>query len=181
MTRYAVYDARNLLLAAWSIGAGYRSSAVAELPRGVAARAALDLVYALSNLSEVLWYRYAYPASAALTLQVNTEGWRRQEDRDAFAKVIPAVLHPQLPNAEGLIELASTPVEERAHQLGLLLHEICHPELTGDVAADVTTELNAVEQEECGDFSGRACQALALTRAEASPTQVATGWPHADG
>jgi hypothetical protein len=90
----------------------------------------------------------------------------------AFAKVLPALSKPNLPQ-NGTVLISYIPVEESAHRVGRALHGISSADLTDQVAAEVKVELEAVEQAELGDLSGRARQAVALTRADASPTQVA--------
>jgi hypothetical protein len=173
VTRYAVDQARRLLLASWSTGTGDTASVVAELPPGTDPAASLRLAAALSELSEVLWRCYTHPASATLTLEPNTEGWRRDLTRKAFAEVLPALAQPHLPEDDGSIILSYDPVEEGAHRAGRALHAIGSATLTRLVTADAEAELEAVEQAERGDLSGRARQAVVLTRADASPAQVA--------
>ena len=65
------------------------------------------------------------------------------------------------------------PVEDAAHRAGRALHQLGDPALTQQIVADVQDELAAVEHAERGDLSGRARQAVCLTRADASPLQVA--------
>jgi hypothetical protein len=65
------------------------------------------------------------------------------------------------------------PVEEAAHRIGRSLHEITTPDVTAAVIADVEAELAAVERAELGDLTGRAQQAVTLTREDVSPVQVA--------
>jgi hypothetical protein len=64
-------------------------------------------------------------------------------------------------------------VEESAHRVGRALHELGRTALTNQVTAELRAELRAVEQAELGDLSGRGQQAVVLTRADASPAQVA--------
>jgi hypothetical protein len=52
------------------------------------------------------------------------------------------------------------------------LHRLDIAAVTDAVAADVTDEIAALEQAERGDLSGRAAQATALDRVDASPVQV---------
>ncbi|MGA8456434.1 MAG: hypothetical protein WB800_13620, partial [Streptosporangiaceae bacterium] len=126
----------------------------------------------LSELSQALWHCYTHPASAAPSLAVNTDGWRREGDREAFAKVLQALAKPNLPH-NGTVLVSYTPVEENAHRVGRALHEIGNAALITQVTAEVQAELKAVEQAELGDLSGRGRQAVVLTRADASPAQVA--------
>ena len=67
--------------------------------------------------------------------------------------------------------MSYSPVEESAHQLAGA-HHLAAPQLTDAVAAEVGVELNAVIRAELGDLSGRAIQATALDRIDASPVQV---------
>ncbi len=127
----------------------------------------------LTHLSAALWRTYTHPASGAQDdLSPNTEGWRRVHDREAFAKVPVALRTPNLPESGGLLQ-SYVPVEEAAHRVGRILHEISSPAITDAAVADVEAEIIAVERAERGDFSGRAVQAVVLTRADASPVQVA--------
>jgi plasmid stabilization system protein ParE len=71
-----------------------------------------------------------------------------------------------------VLTVSYNPVEETAHQVGRALHSINNPGLTEQIVAEVQAELAAVEQAELGELSGRARQAVALTRAGASPAQV---------
>lgn len=172
VTRYAVDEERGLPLAFWSVGSGDAASVVAELPLAGDPAAALRLPGELSALSSALWRCYTHPASAAPSLEVNTSGWRREGNREAFATVLPALVEPNLPR-NGTILISYVPVEESAHRVGRALHEIGNSGLTERVTAEVKAELEAVEQAELGDLSGRARQAVVLTRVDASPAQVA--------
>lgn len=172
MTRYAIDEERRLLLASWSTGLGDTARVVAELPPATDRSAALQLADELSALSQALWRCYTHPASAASSLELNTTGWRREGDREAFKEVVPALAKPNLPQNGDLL-VSYIPVEEGAHRVGRVLHDISSTDLTGQVAAEVKAELEAVEQAELGDLSGRARQAVALTHADASPAQVA--------
>jgi hypothetical protein len=172
VTRYAFDGERGLLLASWSTGSGDAASVVAEIPSASDQGAALRLGELLTELSQALWRCYTHPASAAPSLDVNTAGWRSEGDREAFAKVLPALVKPNLPD-NGTMLVSYIPVEESAHRVGRALHEIGSTALTTQVAAEVRAELRAVEQAELGDLSGRGKQAVVLTRADASPAQVA--------
>jgi hypothetical protein len=173
VTRYAIDEERGLLLASWSTGTGDTAAVVAELPPRADKAAGLRLAAALSELSDVLWRCYTHPASATLTTEPNTEGWRRDLTRKAFTDVLPALAKPSLPDGDGSILMSYDPVEEGAHRTGRALHAIGGAGLTRLVTAEVGAELEAVERAERGDLSGRARQAVALTRADASPAQVA--------
>jgi hypothetical protein len=172
VTRYAFDRERGLLLASWSTGSGDAASVVAEITSVSDQNAALRLGYLLTELSQALWHCYTHPASAAPSLGANTAGWRREGERSAFGQVLPALAKPNLPN-NGTMDVSYVLVEEKAHRVGRALHEIGSSALTTQVIAEVRAELRAVEQAELGDLSGRAKQAVALTRADASPAQVA--------
>lgn len=171
MTRYAVDEYRNALIASWSVGTGALAVTVADLPPSGKGKQALIIAETVSDLSQALWHCYTHPASAAASVEPNTEGWRRQGSRDAFASVVAAVCTPNLPT-NGMLTVSYDPVEESAHRVGRALHAIGDDELTARIATDVQAELDAVEQAERGDLSGRARQAVVLTREDASPAQV---------
>lgn len=171
VTVYAFDENRQLLLRSWNTGSGCVSYAVAELPDFAQRGDVLRLVSALTSLSETIWRTYTHPAGAADSLEVNSEGWRRQGERDAFGTVIEALRDPNLPHG-GMLLQSYIRVEESAHRVGRALHDLGDAALTDQVAADVTDELAAVEQAERGDLSGRARQAVLLTRADASPLLV---------
>lgn len=171
MTVYAYNENRQLLLRSWDTGGGYVADDVAELPDSAQRDDVLRLVSALTSLSEAVWRTYTHPASAADSLEVNTEGWRRQGERDAFSTVIDALRKPNLPHGGSLVQ-SYVRVVESAHRVGRALHDLGNAVLTDQVVADVADELAAVEQAERGDLSGRARQAVLLTRADASPLLV---------
>jgi hypothetical protein len=146
---------------------------VVAIPAAVPDAEALALVNSLNDLSRVVWRTYTHPASAAGDDgEVNTEGWRREQYRAAFSGVGQALRQPNLPNGGGML-VSYNPVEECAHRVGRALHRVGNDGLAEAVAADVAAELQAVEAAECGDLSERARQAILLTRADASPVQVA--------
>jgi hypothetical protein len=168
VTRYAFDEERGILLASWSTGAGDVASVVAEVALPPELSATLRLADRLTGLSQALWRCYTHPASAAPSPDVNTAGWRRELNREAFESVLPALAKPNLPSS-GTMLISYNPVVESAHRLGRVLHEIGDADLTTRVTAEVQAELKSVEQAELGDLSGRASQAVALTRADASP------------
>jgi len=166
VTRYAFDRERRLLVASWSTGSGDTASVVAEIPSASDQNAVLRLGELMTELSQALWRCYTHPASAAPSFDVNTDGWRREGDREAFAKVLPAVTKPNLPD-NGTMLVSYVLVEESAHRVGRALHEIGSTALTAQVTAEIQAELRAVEQAELGDLSGRGKQAVVLTRADA--------------
>ncbi|KAB8183921.1 hypothetical protein FH608_048690 [Nonomuraea phyllanthi] len=172
MTRYAVDHRRKALIASWSTGSGDTAVDVADLPAGISSHDALNLAKALTQLSEICWRCYTHPASAADSHEPNSEGERRQEERDAFASVLTALTNPNLPSDSYMIQ-SYIQVEEAAHQVGRALHALNAAELTTRVTIDVGAELAAIEQAELGNLTERARQAVTLTREDASPLQVA--------
>lgn len=172
MTSYAVDQDNTTLLRIWTTGRGQRASVLGTFPDS-AAEQQLQLAATLTALSEALWRCYTHPASATDDQQVNGEGWRRRQTREAFTEVIASVKEPNLPDEDGSLIVSYDPVEERAHQVGRALHAINDGNLIEAVGADVAAEIQAVESAERGDLSGRALQAVVLSRADASPIQVA--------
>jgi hypothetical protein len=92
MTRYAVDEERAALVATWPTGYGDVAVTVARFPEGGTGAQRRALAAELSGLSEALWRCYTHPASAANSVEVNTEGWRRQETRNGFAEVVASIL-----------------------------------------------------------------------------------------
>ncbi|NRQ33935.1 hypothetical protein HII36_19070 [Nonomuraea sp. NN258] len=172
MTRYAVDQRRNTLIASWSTGSGDTAVDVADFPTWISSHDPLHLAKALTQLSEACWRCYTHPASAADSHKPNSEGSRRQEERDAFTNVLTALTSPNLPS-DGYMIQSFIRVEEAAHQVGRTLHTLNASGLTTAVALDVSAELAAIEQAELGNLSERSRQAVALTREDASPVQVA--------
>jgi len=168
MTRYAIDLSRRALLATWSTGLGDVAITVAALPDGASEQDTLHLAHTLTLLSGICWRCYTHPASA----EPNPAGELRQEERDAFATVVPALTSPNLP-VDGYLTQSGVLIEETAHRVGRALHVLRDPDLTALVASDVAADLAAIEQAELGNLSDRARQAVALSREDASPVQVA--------
>jgi hypothetical protein len=171
VTFYAYDVDRQALLAMWSTGRGNVVHTVTALPPATPEPAALDLAQALTDLSAVTWRTYTHPASAAASPDADSEDWPGDEEREAFDDVMDAIRKPNLP-VDGMLMQSYIAVEEAAHRVGRILSELGDAPLE-PIAADVAAELAAVEQAERGDLSGRAQQAVKLTRADASPLQVA--------
>jgi hypothetical protein len=167
---YAVEPAGRGLVAVWPAAVGHQASAVAVLPSTVSEVQAGALSAALTRLSEAVWDAYVRPASATGDEQ---ERSRREYEREQFSDVVTAVRKPSLPDESGMVIVSYSPVEESAHRLGRVLHEIADAALTDALVAEVQVELDAVTRAELGDLSGRAVQAVALDRLDASPVQVA--------
>jgi hypothetical protein len=110
MTRYAVDESRGELLTTWETGRGAVAIRVAPLAASVEPHQRLALAAELSGLSEQLWRCYTHPASAAGSLEVNTEGWRREQTRNEFASVTAHIRTPNLPDGTGLLMVSYDPV-----------------------------------------------------------------------
>ncbi|MEU1596662.1 hypothetical protein ABZ468_28380 [Streptomyces sp. NPDC005708] len=172
MTRYCVASDRHELIATWGTGEGDLASSIAALPVGVDTARLLSLAQALTQLSSAAWSTYTHPASAADSLEPNGEGWRREEERKGFSEVVDAITRPNLPSG-GSIVVSYSSLLESAHRVGRALHHLDDPQLAKAVAAEAAVELAAVESAELGNLSGRAQQAVLLSREDASPVQVA--------
>ncbi|WP_240522190.1 hypothetical protein [Amycolatopsis vastitatis] len=171
MTVFAYDEARGVLISTWDTGVGCVASTLADLPKSAERDAAIGLAFCLTGLSRQVWRTYTHPASAADSLEPNTEGWRRQGEREAFAEVVTSLRNPNLPHGDHIVQ-SYILVEEAAHRVGRALHVLADQALTDRVVAEVEDELAAVEQAERGDLTGRAKQAVLLTRADVSPVQV---------
>lgn len=91
MTDYAYDKSRQALVTTWNTGIGRVANTLATLSTDTPEDDALRVASALSSLSRQLWRCYTDPASSAASMEPNTEGWRRQGERDAFAGVIDAL------------------------------------------------------------------------------------------
>ncbi|MFC4010167.1 hypothetical protein ACFOY2_23270 [Nonomuraea purpurea] len=170
MTRYAVDQARNVLMANWGTGFGDIATDVAELPRSPDS---MRLATTLTDLSHACWRCYTHPASSVdQSGGASRIGMRRQRERDAFIVVADALIAPHLP-ANGSLTTCDTMVEDYAHRVGRALHDLGAPELTARISVDVDAELAAVERAERGDLTERAQQAVTLSREDASPLHTA--------
>lgn len=172
MTSYAVDVEGSTLIRTWPTGRGLRAAVVSVLPAEAGLERSLALAAGLTGLSAALWRCYTHPASAADSMEEGSEGWRRQQERDSFGVVVGNVLSPELPNEEAALVVSYDPVQEYAHRVGRALHAVGDLGLREAVRADVEAELEAVEMAERGDLTGRAVQAVVLSRAGASPVQV---------
>ncbi|MFG1696031.1 hypothetical protein [Nonomuraea sp. NPDC049309] len=163
MTRYAIDRAHTTLLAQWSTGVGDTAIVVAPLTRDQPRADTCRLAAALTRLSALCWRAYTHPAGCG-----DRHGADRRREREAFARVLPALiatrLPPDLPDG--------TEIERAAHDVARALQAIGASQLTTLVTTDVAAELAAVEQAERGDLSERARQAVELSREDASPLQI---------
>ncbi|MGW4807465.1 hypothetical protein [Kitasatospora sp. NPDC004272] len=172
MTRYSVDPDQHQLIASWGTGEGDLSTRVAALPNGADPSALLALARSLTQLSDAAWRTYTHPASAAGSLEPDSEGWRREKEREAFDQVPGAIAEPHLPHG-GTLAVSYSPLTESAHRIGRALHHLADEALTAAVLAEAARELAAVESAELGDLTHRAQQAVLLSREDASPVQVA--------
>lgn len=172
MTHYCVALDRHELMATWGTGEGDLAISVAAFPVGAETGRLLELAGALTELSRAAWRIYTHPASAASSLEPNSEGWRREEERKLFDKVVAAIDDPNLPSGGTMVVFCSS-LMESAHRVGRALRRLDDPLMAKAVTADVAAELAAVEAAELGDLTGRAQQAVLLSREDASPVQVA--------
>lgn len=68
------------------------------------------------------------------------------------------------------------PTDEAGHRIGRVRHVIGDPGVTEDVVAEVEAEVEAIRRADLGDLTGRAQQAVVLSRLELSPTQTRAAW-----
>lgn len=158
-------------MTSWETGCGRITNILTTFPPDTPKEDALGIAYALSNLSKQLWHCYSDTSGAANHVAPTTGDWRDHEERDRYTGVTAALHNPNLPD-DGYILESYVPVEEAAHRVGRSLHAISNLDLTSQVASDVEDEIDAVERAERGDLTGRAKQAVVLTRSDASPLQV---------
>ncbi|MFR9749946.1 hypothetical protein ACL02S_02800 [Nocardia sp. 004] len=172
MTRYAFDADRAALIAIWATGRGDLAHLVAPLPSSATTDQATDLASNLTTLSRFQWRTYTHPASAAGDPGVpESEAWRRAEERGNFEEVEAGLCNPHLPTEEGLL-VSYSGVVESAHRIGRVLHAIGDSALCDAIVAEVRAEQGAIESAERGDLSGRARQAVELSRPDVSPAQV---------
>jgi hypothetical protein len=170
VTTYAYDPAQRQLVAVWPLGTGYHAQVITHVDDRGDAGGLAELCEDLTWLSHELWDTYIQPASAALDEQDRVH---RESERDAFTGIVAALRSPNLPSDTGELLVSYDSVPERAHRVGRVLCRLDTAALTDSVAADMTAEIAAVERAERGDLSGRAAQATALDRVDASPLQVA--------
>jgi hypothetical protein len=171
VTRYAFDADRSALVAIWATGRGDLAATVAALPP-MSPDQATSLASNLTTLSRFQWRTYTHPASAAGDPDIpNSEAWRRAEERRNFKEVEAGIRTPNLPTDHGLI-VSYSGVVESAHRVGRTLHGIGDPDLRDTILAELAIEQAAIESAELGDLSGRARQAVELSRPDVSPAQV---------
>ncbi|MEV6301317.1 hypothetical protein AB0M02_18045 [Actinoplanes sp. NPDC051861] len=172
MTNYAVDTSSGTLIRTWSTGRGLFAAVVSELPPNTRTEEGLALAAELTGLSAALWRSYTHPANATVSQGEGSEGWRRQLEREGFEKVPQNLLDPHLPDADGAVLTSYDPIQEHSHRAGRALYALNDEELSDTVREDVEAEIAAVELAEQGALSGRAQQAVALSRADANPLHV---------
>ncbi|WP_211762932.1 hypothetical protein [Kutzneria sp. CA-103260] len=171
MTEYAYDRTRNALLAVWSVGIGnVAETAVAFGEHLPDPEDALQLGYDLTHLSNRLWHTYTHPLTAAVDQP--EEALRRARDQLAVGLVTEALREPNLP-VGNQIRICESAVMESAHRVGRTLHRIADGRVTDQAVADVEAEVAAMRQAALGDLTGRANQAVVLTRLDPQPQQVA--------
>ena len=161
----------------WPTGRARRTSLLTVLPGDVTTDAADGLVSALDGLSAAIWDTYVHPASQfGDPDEPNTEAWRWNSERLAFPTALAAVSTPELPR-NGMLVVSYCRVEECGNRVGRAVHNLAlGNDFTALIADEVAREQAAVEAAEAGDLTGRASQALALSRIGASPTQIEVAW-----
>jgi hypothetical protein len=169
MSIYAVDASRRELIVAWPDAIGQSAHLIAPLSDSTVAAAA-RLSHDLSRLSSALWDTYVRPASGATDEQ---EFSRRQDERDLVDTVVDAVQNPPMPDESEMMIVSYSPIEFAAHRVGRELHRLGDAEFSRLISVDVEAEADSVRRAELGDLSGRAVQAVALDRVDASPVQVA--------
>lgn len=155
MTTYAYDDSATQLFAVWGTGVGAVARPVARLHVRTPSREGVRLAKALSDVSEAAWVGYSDPELVALEP----------------AEVLRAVRKPHQPRA-GLLFCEGDPLLESANEAGRWLVAVGSAGVTRAVLADLTEELDSVERALRGDLSGRARQAVELSRLDASPVQI---------
>jgi hypothetical protein len=167
---YAFDSGRGVVVVTWPAAAGWVAHDVAPTPADAPERDVLRLCATLTAQSRALWDVYVRPASS---FDDAGDREQREDERQRFDVVVAAVRSPNLPDPHGLLEVSYSPVEESAHRVGRVLHDLADPALTAAVATDAGTEVDAVVRAELGDLTGRAVQACVLDRLDVSPLQVA--------
>ena len=177
MSVYGYEPESRTLSVSWPSGRACRAKVLAVLPDGVLAEDVDRLASALDGLSEALWDTYVHPASQfGDPEEPNTEAWRWGLERAGFEEALAAVRGPRLPE-HGVLTVSYCRVEECGHRVGGAVHALdLGPDFTGLIAAEAECEQAAVQAAEAGDLTGRAAQAVVLSRIGASPTQIEVAW-----
>jgi hypothetical protein len=156
MTTYAYDTSTNNLVAVWENGIGATARTVARLHARTGVTVAMNLAEALTRMSKSVWLSYTEPELVDLPV----------------AAVRRALRRPNLPQ-DDLLRVDEHPVVESAHRVGRELREVSSAGVSRAVIADVEQEMAAAEDAGRGDLTGRAQQAVMLTRVMPSPAQIA--------
>ena len=156
MTTYAYDTSTNHLVAVWDTGIGATARTVARLNARTGVTVAMNLAEALTRMSKSVWLSYSEPDLVDLPVAAARRALRR----------------PNLPQ-DDLLRIDDHPVVESAHRVGRELREVGSAGVSRAVIADVEQEMAAVEGAGRGDLTGRAQQAVMLTRVMPSPAQIA--------
>lgn len=156
MTTYAYDTSTHHVVAVWDTGIGATALTVARLNPATNETVGLHLARALTRMSEAVWLSYVRPEICDVPV----------------ADVLKAMRRPHLPEA-GLLRVEPHPVVESAHRVGRELREVGSAGVSRAVIADVEEEMTAAGNAERGDLTGRARQAVMLTRVTPSPAQIA--------
>lgn len=174
MTKYVVDDTRQEIIATWETGIGGQAQLVARLPHATSPDPNLPLGAALADwlgrLSEAAWRRYTaddFDAAGVAPTGPDDDANRGSEISDVLARISD----PGDPH-----RTSYDPQFWYAERIGHFLRTVDSTDLTTAVTDEVRDELTAVANAELGDLTGRAAQAVVLTRSGASPTQVDAAW-----
>jgi len=150
---------------------------VTAFPEGCDVAAVDTLTVALDGLAEAMWETYVHPAAQyGDPDEVNSDAWHWDGERRAFPDALAAVRSPNLPE-DGMLTVSYCRVEESGHRVGRFVQALgLGEDLIFVIAREVEREQAAIEAAEAGDLSGRAAQAVALSRIGASPTQIHVAW-----
>jgi hypothetical protein len=171
VTEYAYDRTRNALLAVWSVGIGNVAEPVVAFGEDLPGpEYGLQLAYELAELSRHLWRTYTHPLTEAVDQPDEALG--RARNQLAIDLVTRALREPNLPVGEQ-IRVCESDVLEAGHQVGRMLHRIGDDGVTEQAVADVEAEIDALRRAALGDLTGRANQAVVLTRSDPQPQQVA--------
>lgn len=177
MSTYGFDPQSRALAVAWPTGRAGRVKTLSVLPSQVPVDRIDRLLMALDGLSEALWDTYTHPAWLFGDPETQgTAAWRWRQEREAFDGVHVAVREPVEPDLE-LTELSRSRVEGSGRRIARALHDLDLGAEFGVLIADeVADEVAAVAAAEAGDLTGRAAQAVLLSRIGASPTQIEVAW-----
>ena len=176
MTTYAFDPSTRSLIATWATGVGHAATTVhrvPELPEGVQGRTeqadvGLILALELTRMSEAAWRTYTDADRLDRSAQEGTDAWRLAETRAAFPWCLKSIAEP----LRGAWFRPHLPIRAHAHEIGRVLTLLADDALRAAVLANATVDLKAVQAADQGDLSGRAAQAISLTRLPATPVQV---------